>query len=483
VASAIIVGAGIGGLAAAMDLVAKGVSVDVFESHSRVGGKAGISMSDGVAFDTGPSILTMPDVFDALFDRCGQTFRDRVSLVVPSPVFRYVYPDDVSVDVHLALEDTLDSVADSLGTDARDQLAAFLKQSKKIWDIAGPQFVYGPAPTVGHVLSLGPAAWLSMTGIDAHRTMLGAIRKTVKDRHLRWLLARYATYNGSDPRTAPATLNCIAWVELGLGGYGVSGGMHALTVAMADVIREQGGRIHLNAPVSQVLTDNNRAVGVRVHDTEHLADAVIINADVAHLIADLLPRRLPTPKTERSTSGFTAVVRSRSRPERAAHTVVFPADYDAEFADMFDARRPPQQPTVYACAQSIAHERPGWADAEPVFLMANAPATDEDVDYAALREQVMSRAIAAGLVSADEPVVWERTPSDLAAQYPRTGGAIYGAASTDRFAAFRRPNNRTSVPGLFLASGSAHPGGGVPLCALSGIQAAKQVLRDVTTAR
>lgn len=466
-----------------MDLLAQGVSVDVFEAHSRVGGKAGISLSDGVAFDTGPSILTMPDVFDALFDRCGATFRERVTLVAPSPVFRYLYPDDVAVDVHLDLDDTLASVASSLGSDARDQLTAFLKQSKRIWDIAGPQFVYGPAPTVGHVLGLGPAAWISMTGIDAHRTMLGAIRKTVKDKHLQWLLARYATYNGSDPRTAPATLNCIAWVELGLGGFGVSGGMHALALAMAQVIRERGGRIHLDSPVAQVLTDNRRAVGVRVHETDHHADAVVINADVAHLIADLLPGRLPTPKTERSTSGFTAVVRSRARSDRAAHTVVFPHDYDAEFADMFDARRPPAAPTVYACAQSTAHERPGWDDAEPVFLMANAPATDDDVDYSALREQVLSRAIAAGLVSADEPVVWERTPTDLAAQYPRTGGAIYGAASTDRFAAFRRPNNRTSVPGLFVASGSAHPGGGVPLCALSGVQAAKQVLRDLAKPR
>lgn len=465
-----------------MDLLAQGVSVDVFEAHSQVGGKAGTASFDDVAFDTGPSILTLPDVFDALFDRCGVSFRERVRLVAPSPVFRYLYPDDVAIDVHLDLDDTLASVASSLGTDARDQLAQFLVRAKRTWDVAGPQFVYGPAPTVGRVLGLGPAAWLSMTQIDAHRTMLSAIRKTVKDQHLQWLLARYATYNGSDPRTAPATLNCIAWVELGLGGFGVSGGMHALAEAMADVIRELGGRIHVDAPVTQVLTDTRRAVGVRVHDTDHLADAVVVNADVAHLIADLLPERLPTPKTERSTSGFTAVVRSRRRPQRAAHTVVFPADYQAEFADMFDAKRPPVEPTVYACAQSTAHERPGWQDAEPVFLMANAPATDDDVDYSALREQVLSRAIQAGLVSSDEPVVWERTPTDLAHRYPRTGGAIYGAASTDRFAAFRRPNNRTAVPGLFVASGSAHPGGGVPLCALSGVQAATQVLRDMRKA-
>lgn len=480
---AVIVGAGMGGLAAAMDLLAQGMSVDVFEAGNRVGGKANIAVSDGVAFDTGPSILTMPDVFDALFDRCGVSFRDRVSLVTPTPVFRYVYPDGVEIDVHHAPDDTLASVEASLGTAARDQLATFLAQSKRIWDVAGPQFVYGPAPTVANVLALGPAAWLSMTKVDALRTMLGAIRKTVTDQHLEWLLSRYATYNGSDPRTAPATLNCIAWVELGLGGFGVSGGMHALALAMADVIRELGGRIHLNAPVTSIQTDTRRCVGVRVHDDDHHADAVVINADVAHLIHDLLPARLPTPKTERSTSGFTAVVRSALRPERAAHTVVFPEDYQAEFADMFDARRPPQAPTVYACAQSTAHERTGWDGAEPVFLMANAPASDDIVDYAPLREQVLSRAIAAGLVSEDEPVVWERTPTDLAQQYPRTGGAIYGAASTDRFAAFRRPNNRTVIPGLFLASGSAHPGGGVPLCALSGVQAAKQVLRDERKAR
>jgi 1-hydroxycarotenoid 3,4-desaturase len=212
---------------------------------------------------------------------------------------------------------------------------------------------------------------------------------------------------------------------------------------------------------------------------------VIGNADVAHLFGELLPARRGARRDPPSLSGWTAVARATRGTPRAAHTVLFPDQYLEEFADLFDRDRPPVDPTVYLCAQEVAHRRSGWPEAEPVFLMANAPA--EPVDGASdpgrwrdLRDRTLARARDAGLLGEEDAIVWERNPTDLARRFPGTRGAIYGASSNSTWAAFRRPANRVdSVPGLYLASGSAHPGGGVPMCLLSGRAAARAVTRDL----
>jgi phytoene dehydrogenase-like protein len=179
------------------------------------------------------------------------------------------------------------------------------------------------------------------------------------------------------------------------------------------------------------------------------------------------------------------ILRARRHPDRVGHTVAFPEDYGDEFVDLFDRDRPPVTPAVYLCAQERCHRRPGWEDAEPVFVMANAPAEPlaggRDPGVAErLREAVLARLARAGLLDPADRIVWERPPAGLADAFPGTRGAIYGSASNDAFAAFRRPPNTVrGVPGLYLASGSAHPGGGMPLCALSGLQAADGVLAQL----
>lgn len=482
---AIVIGAGFGGLTAAIALAARGRSVLVVEAAEEPGGKAGVARIGGVEVDTGPSVLTMPDVFEEIFALAGSSLAQEVTLRRPDPGFRYLYADGVALDVHHELGDTLESVRKTLGAKAAGELEAFLAYAARIWDAAAPVFVYGDAPNVRNVLSHGLGALARMATVDPWSRMGAAIHERVSSPHLRMLLARYATYNGSDVRTAPATLNCIAHVELALGGFGVAGGMHELVRALVRVAGRLGVEWAFGTPVARVAIEGRVVRGVTTRDGTLLpARGVVCNADAAHLIDDLLGPDVPhgLPRGEgRSMSAVNAIVRALRGPARVAHTVLFPEDYEAEFADIFDRGRAPVAPTVYLCAQEACHGRRGFPDHEPVFVMANAPAaSDAEAEAdAALLERTIARARRAGLFRDDDEVVWKRTPRDLAARFPGSGGAIYGAASNGPSAAFQRPPNRVpKLRGLYLASGSAHPGGGVPLAALSGRAAARALLKD-----
>ena len=490
-AEVVVVGAGVGGLSAAITLAARGMRVRVLEAAERPGGKIGIVSIDGVEVDTGPSVLTLPDTLDRVLRLAGTTLCDQLELLEPEPNFRYLYPDGVVLDVFGGPERTLCSVENTLGRSAALELEEFLAYSARIWHAAAPAFILGDAPglrTLGRQLG----ALASLRHIDPLRTMWSAIRSRVRSPHLRMLLARYATYNGSDPRRAPATLNCIAHVELALGGYGVRGGMYEIARALTRAAEGLGVELHFDERVDRIRTAGRRVLGVETANGRFWkADAVIGNADAAHVLTDLLPasfrQRGRVPRPEPSMSGWVGILRARRRTgtaARVAHTVLFPRDYMLEFRNIFDRGRPPGEPTVYLCAQERCHSRRGWPEQEPVFLMANAPAEPPEGKSDAavwdeLRKRALHRLEVAGLVDAGDEFVWERTPSELAGQFPGSRGSIYGAASNNTWAAFRRPPNRVAgVRGLYLASGSAHPGGGVPLCLLSGQAAARALLSD-----
>jgi 1-hydroxycarotenoid 3,4-desaturase len=481
---AIVVGAGIGGLSAAITLAAAGQRVLVLEAHEAAGGKAGVCQLEGIEVDTGPSVLTLPEVFEQLIESAGLEPQRELVLRRASPSFRYLYADGVSLSLHHELADTLKSVNDVLGPDAAVEFDRFMRYAAGIWEAAKPAFVFGPAPSIPGILAQGLSGLRAMASIDPLRSMQGAIAARVRSPHLRMLLARYATYNGSDVRSVPATLNCIAHVELALGGFGVTGGIAALVRALVRAARKLGVTFGFRMPVERLCLRRSRVVGVEARGAFVAAPVVVMNADVAHLVRDLLEPGAAhgiSLSNSPSMSGYTAIYRARRRP-RAPHTVLFPHDYDAEFSDIFDRQRPPREPTVYVCSQEACHGRAGWADDEPLFIMANAPAepvrgASSDAVWTELSQAVHTRLTGAGILDADSRLLWQRTPIDLAQRFPRSRGSIYGASSNGLTAAFQRPGNVVSrVAGLFLASGSAHPGGGLPLAAQSGRTAARAAL-------
>lgn len=479
-----VIGAGMGGLAAAIRLASAGMSVVVYEAGPRPGGKAGIAEVDGVEFDTGPSVFTLRQTLEGVAEDAGVGVDEICTLIRPDPAFRYRWPDGVVLDVFQDPERTRDEVKRVLGEPAAREWAHFMNYAKGIWEAAAPYFVMARAPTVRSVAALGVGGLAAVTRIDAFRSMAAAARALVKEPHLRDLVLRFATYNGSDPRVAPATLHCIAHVEMGLGSFGVQGGMHELPRGLERLALARGVLFEYRSPVSRIVVQGGRATGIEVKGRVESADAVVVNADVSHLVHDLLPpevRHGLADSPSRSTSGWTAVLRVTGGDE-VAHTAFFPEVYLREFEDMFDHDRPPQTPTVYMCDQRAAHGRSGWSDgSRPVFVMANAPAEPAagarpPEVWRTLRDRVLARL--QGVFTGCD-VVWERTPADLAASFPGSRGALYGAASNSMFSAFQRPPNVLArVPGLYLASGSAHPGGGVPLCLQSGRLAAEGLLQD-----
>ncbi len=475
----VVIGAGFGGLSAAAALASHGCAVHVVERADAVGGKAGTASVDGAVFDTGPSLLTLPEVPRHLFALAGESLDDHVTLRRLDHGFRYHFPSGTQLDVHARLTDTLSSVRAAFGSDAAAELTGFVGYAERIWQASAPEFVFGDAPSLRRVLTLPVGRVAGLARIDALRSMRAAIWSKVRTPELRHVLLRYATYNGSDPRVAPATLNCIAAVELAMGGWGVQGGMVALAAGLAALATRRGATIETGVEVAALSARGKRLTGVRLASGETLAaDAVVSNADVRLLHERLLPPRLrprPTPHTP-SMSGYNAVLRVDRRADAVAHQVVFGANYEDEFAAIFDRGDVTPEPTVYACNQRVAHGRPGWDDADALFTMINAPSTRAQrcpLDVDALRDTVLGQLRRAG-VAAEAEIVWQRTPAGLAERFPGSDGALYGDASNSRLTAFQRPGNRSPhADGLFVASGTAHPGGGVPLAMLSGLAAAR----------
>jgi phytoene desaturase len=489
VARVVVVGAGLGGLSAAARLAAGGHSVTVLEQADGPGGKLGWYPRDGHAFDTGPSLLTLPDVYRDLFTATGGPLEDAVDLVRLDPAVAYRFADGTSLTVPGSAAAIPPALEDVLGGGAGAQWTALMDRAAAMWRISEEPFLRRPlqgAATLAR-LARSPA---DVATIAPWQTLRGLGEQHLRDPRLRMLLDRYATYSGSDPRRAPAVLATVPYAEQSFGSWYVRGGLHRLGVAVAERAAAHGAVLRTGCRVRRVLVEGGRASGVQLVDGERVAaDVVVSGADAAALYADLLPKDRRTRATRRdlaratpSLSGVVLLLALRGRtPGLAHHTVLFPEDYDAEFDAVFGAGRfrraprPAADPTVYVSAPDDPALRPD-DDGESWFVLVNAPRHDPahgvDWDEPALADRyadhVLDVLARRGLDVRDR-VRWRvvRTPADLARDTGSVGGAIYGTSSNGTRAAFLRPANASPVPGLFLVGGSSHPGGGLPLVALS----------------
>jgi 1-hydroxycarotenoid 3,4-desaturase len=488
----IVIGAGFGGLAAAVELARRGAPVIVLEREMLPGGKARTVDVAERSVDVGPTVLTMRWVFDALFAAAGRRLDDAVTLTPSSIVARHAFGDGSRLDLFPELDRSVAAIAAFAGDREAEAYRSFASRGAAIAAAVRAPFLESDRPSFGALV--GQSARLGLRGmaqIDAHRTMWKAIVAAFGDPRLRALFGRYATYVGSSPFEAPATLNLIAHVERE-GVLVVEGGMARLAAALAVAASELGVSFRYGSRVREICVRAGKVCGVIVEHAgggleELAAGAVIANADVSTLangdLGEAARRAVGRPRPERrSLSAVTwAIVGRTTGFPLAHHNVFFSDDYPAEHAALFGANRLADDPTVYVCAQ----DRPArWAASpdgdERLFVIVNAPArgdtsplSNEEVQRC--ERAMFSRLSKAGLQITPRATV-VTTPTSFERLAPGTGGALYGEVAHGPFAALRRPRARTKLAGLFLAGGSAHPGPGVPMAALSGKTAANQAL-------
>lgn len=490
-APTVIIGAGFGGLAAAVELARRGEQVVVVEREPLPGGKARTIELAGTAIDVGPTVLTMRWVFDALFAAAGRRLDDAVALTPSQITARHAFGDGTTLDLFPCVDASAAAIAALAGAREAAAYRSFASHGAAIAAAVRAPFLESDRPSIGALI--GQSARLGPRGLaqlDAHRTMWKALSSTFADARLRALFGRYATYVGSSPFAAPATLNLIAHVERE-GVAVVEGGMPRLARAIADLASDLGVTFRYATHARDITVRRGRAAGVVVEQgggarEEIPASAVIANVDVSTLatgnVGETARRAVRLPRPEhRSLSAVTwAIVGRATGFPLARHNVFFSDDYPAEHAALFGVGRLADDPTVYVCAQDRPAQEAAFEGDERLFVIVNAPAradrsplSNEEVERC--ERGMFSRLSRAGLRITPHAMV-VTTPTSFERLAPGTGGALYGEAAHGPLSALNRPPSRTKLAGLFLAGGSVHPGPGVPMAALSGRTAAKAAL-------
>ena len=489
----IVIGSGVGGLAAALLTAAHGLDTLVLERAPYPGGKLREVEIEGRNIDAGPTVFTMRDVFEELFASAGASLGDHLKLKRAEVLARHAWTDGSRLDLTGDIDANAHAIGEFAGAAEARGYRSFATRSADMLKTLDKAFMRASRPDpLSLAARIGLFDWPRLMTISPFETLWGALGAHFQDPRLRQLFGRYATYCGSSPFLAPATLMLIAEVER-QGVWYVDGGMRRLADAFKAVAEGAGARFLFGADVERIVVEAGRVAGAVTRSGERFAaEAVVFNGDVSALGAGLLgaPARSaasPTPPEQRSLSAvtFVGVGRAGNFP-LIRHNVFFGGDYAEEFDAIFKQRRLPSEPTTYVCASDREDGADQERGEERLFVLVNAPANE---GRALSAEEVKSCETAATMLMQKCGLKLEMrqsqttSPEDFARLFPATGGALYGPASHNWQASFRRPRARSSLPGLYLAGGSVHPGPGVPMAALSGRQAAVALISDLASTR
>jgi phytoene desaturase len=480
----VVIGAGMGGMTAAARLSRGGHEVVLYEASDQVGGKCRTEWIGKVAFDTGPSLLTLPAVYKDFFQRTGKP----MGLVCPiesvDPSFDYRFADGSNLKFsNLSRNKTLESISETFDAESAAQWDRIMKRAERMWDVSRGPFIESELKSPISLMKR-LTFMRDMKIIAPWKTLRDHADEILKDQRLRYIMDRYATYSGSDPRKAPAVLSTIAFVEESFGAWHVKGGLGQLTATVYQRALDVGVKFHLSTPVASISTEGKKVTGVVLADGTFVqADVVVANADASLVYNKLISGHKRALKKARkniaiadvSVAGFCLLLGMRKDPEQVLnhHTILFPENYDAEFDAIFTHGKPVEKPTIYICApqdpaMSKDETLEGW------FVLVNAPTHGQfdwnNKEFARNYANTIIDQIEARGISVRDRLesLTIRTPADLEAAVHAPGGAIYGTSSNGARAAFMRAKNRSPIKGLYLVGGSAHPGGGLPLVGIGG---------------
>ncbi len=485
-----VIGAGMGGLCAAIRLAVAGMRVTVVETQSYPGGKMRTMPSDAGAIDAGPTVLTLRAVFDEVFALAGERLDDHITLIAQPLLARHWWPDGSRLDLFADPDQNREAINRFAGPVAAAEFARFDAEASRLYSAFDAPMMQARRPELGKIALnalVEPALW---PVLRPGRCLSQYLAHRFTDPRLRQLFGRYATYVGGAPHLSPAVLALI-WHAEARGVWAVQGGMHLLAQALAALATRLGVTLRFGISARKILRKAGRVSAVVLSDGQAApCDAVVFNGDPAALLAGLLGNGeqfcLPQAAVHpRSLSAWVWSFAAKPAPfELVHHNVFFGSDPALEFGPLQQGRMP-EDPTLYVCAQDRAGAAfvPGRAERFEIIMNAPAKSTQSIHEISECRAKTFPTLARFGLTfdpaPADQALT---TPQGFSALFPGSQGAIYGRSPQGMMASFQRPGSRTQMQGLYLAGGGAHPGAGVPMAALSGKHAAEAILNDLTSA-
>lgn len=486
-----VVGAGIAGIAAAIRLAVNGAKVTVFDQNSYTGGKLTAFEMNGYRFDAGPSLFTLPHLVDELFELAGKNPRAYFNYRAHHSVCNYFWSDGTRMTMYPDTQKNIDEITRVFGAEEGQQVEEYFERAAQKYNLTAPFFLEKSLhqwKTFVHKDVFKVLAAIPQLGL--FNTLDQENKKFFREKKLVQLFNRYATYNGSSPYQTPGIMQMITHLEHGLGAYLPVGGMHEISQSLTRLAQDLGVQFELNAPVEAIEASNGSVTGLKVKNTVRRFDQVVCNADVKHAYAHLVPNTINRPsrtlKQEPSSSALIFYWGVQSEfPELDLHNIFFSDNYQREFEAITGNGEFWTDPTIYVHITSKLEQQDAPQGAENWFVMINVPADcgqDWDAIIPKARRQILNR-LSKELGREIEPLIQAEDLLDPRKIFQKTssvGGALYGTSSNDKLAAFlRHPNKKKDVKGLYFCGGSAHPGGGVPLCLLSGKIATEWWKQDI----
>ena len=474
----IVIGAGIAGIATAIRLKSHGHNVSVYEANTYPGGKLTAFSKRGYRFDMGPSLFTMPQFVEELFEVAKKPTTDYFQYKKKEVVCNYFYEDGTRFSA-LADETKFAQSASQIFDVDQEEILDYFKKSKKKYDLTASLFLEKSLHKTTTYLNTDTLkAIFNVHSLDINTTLSDYNSKVFKDKRLVQFYDRFATYNGSSPYQTPGIMSMIPHLEQYFGTYFPKGGMHSITTSLFELAKDIGVQFNFESNVERILTENKRAIGIEIDDVIIKSDIVISNSDIVptyrHLLKDhKAPERiLQQPRSSSALIFYWGI--KKEFPELDLHNIFFSEDYETEFAYIFEKKDVHHDPTVYINISSKEESTDAPKGCENWFTMINVPSNtgqDWDAIVANARENIIKKLSRLLKEDISELIEFEDIldPRTIASKTQSYQGALYGASSNNKYAAFlRHPNFKSSIANLYFCGGSVHPGGGIPLCLLSG---------------
>jgi phytoene desaturase len=493
-----IIGGGLGGLAAACTLAARGHSVTLFERNDWTGGKAAVLSENGFRFDMGPTILTLPSVLRRIFTEANENLDDWMQLIRLNPQWRCFFEDGSTLDLNddeEQMSSTLDRFAP--GTESGRHYRDFLAASQRLHDVSDRFFFWRSIGSIRDMFNLGNSVNLATLGdvraLRMGKTVASTIKQFAPDPRVAQMLEHFTQYVGSAPDQSPAVLCGIAHMQTHDGIWYPMGGTATVPAALTKLARQLGVEFRMPSIVKKILTRDGRVTGIETEDGDRSDfDAVISNMDAVRTSRELLDgeprcRADARKKHEPACSGVVLYLGLSKRYDHLLHhNFVFSNDPHAEFDSIYRRGEPAADPTCYVCAPAQTDPSVARPGGEALYVLVHTPYLRPHHDWSRMiadyRNVILDKlSRVAGLADLRDRIVVDRllTPQDIHDRYHVLQGAIYGLASHGRFlGAFKPANRSAAVKGLYLAGGAAHPGPGMPMVLMSGWIAADALDHD-----